>query len=85
LRNYSSNWFEGTTTTYIFDGTVNQVNSAPNWEENFVFGDVPAGRYEVIAVYEGQRISRIIDVFEGLTTLVELRPSVAATAQPVDP
>jgi murein DD-endopeptidase MepM/ murein hydrolase activator NlpD len=85
LRNYSSSWFEGTTTTYIFDGTVNQVNSDPNWDENFVFGDVPTGRYEVIAVYEGQRISRIIDVYEGLTTLVELRPSVAATAQPVTP
>lgn len=85
LRNYSSRWFEGTTTTYIFDGTVNQVNSDPNWDENFIFGDVPAGRYEVIAVYEGERLSRIIDVYEGLTTLVELRPSVAATAQPVTP
>jgi len=85
LRNYSSRWFEGTTTSYIFDGTVNQVNSDPNWDENFVFGDVPAGRYEVIAVYEGERLSRIIDVYEGLTTLVELRPSVAATAQPVTP
>lgn len=85
LRNYSSRWFEGTTTTYIFDGTVNQVNSDPNWDENFAFGDVPAGRYEVIAVYEGERLSRIIDVYEGLTTLVELRPSVAATAQPVTP
>lgn len=85
LRNYSSRWFEGTTTTYIFDGTVNQVNSDPNWNENFVFGDVPVGRYEVIAVYEGQRLSRIVDVYEGLTTFVELRPAIAATAQPVTP
>ncbi|MDZ4671778.1 MAG: peptidoglycan DD-metalloendopeptidase family protein [Phototrophicales bacterium] len=85
LRNYSSRWFEGTTTTYIFDGTVNQVNSDPNWDENFIFGDVPAGRYEVISVYDGQRLSRIIDVYEGLTTSVELRPAVAATAQPVAP
>lgn len=72
------------TTSYIFDGTVNQVNSDPNWGENFVFGDVPVGRYEVVSVINGQRVSEIVQVYEGMTTFVELRPTVAATAQPVE-
>lgn len=72
------------TTSYIFDGTVNQVNSDPNWGENFVFGDVPAGRYQVVSVIDGQRVVEIVDVFEGMTTFVEMQPVVAATAQPVD-
>ncbi len=72
------------TTSYIFDGTVNQVNSDPNWEENFVFGDVPAGRYQVVTVVNGQRIVEEVEVFEGMTSFVELKPSIAATAQPVE-
>lgn len=72
-----------TTTTYIFDGTVNQVNSDPNYGENFVFGDVPEGAYRLVVRYEGLNITRNIRVFEGMTSFVELEPIIPATAQPV--
>jgi len=84
LRNIASASFEAATSTYIYLGNVNDVNADPNWGENFVFGDVPVGRYEVVATTpEGQRLSRIIDVFEGMTTFVELAPVEPATAEPV--
>lgn len=78
LRNWATGTIETTTTTYVFDGTVSQVNSAPNWNENFVFGDVPVGRYEVFANYGGQRLSQIVHVREGMTTFVELEASAIA-------
>lgn len=74
-----------TTTTYIFDGTVNQVNSDPNYGENFAFGDIPAGNYRLVVRYEGLNITRNVRVFEGMTTFVELEPIIPATAQPVTP
>lgn len=73
-----------TTSTYSFDGTINQVNSDPNWRENFVLGDIPQGRYEVIASYESQRVSEVVQVFEGATAFVALQPIVVPTAQPVE-
>ena len=73
-----------TTSTYTFSGTIDQVNSDPNWNENFVIGDIPVGRYNIIAEYNGQRIVQSIDVREGVTTFVELEPVVVPTAQPVD-
>lgn len=84
LRNVVTTLVEATTTTYIFLNNVNDVNPDPNWRENFVFGDVPVGRYQVIATINGQRVSQVVDVFEGMTSFVELRPSApVATAQPV--
>lgn len=75
LRNWSTGLVEvASAPTYIFDDTVDQVNSDPVWQENFVFGDVPVGRYEVITNYGGQRIIEVVDVFEGRTTFVELKP-----------
>jgi hypothetical protein len=85
LRNWRTGLIEATTATYILLDTVNDVNSDPNWNENFVFGDVPVGRYEVVASLDGQRISQIIDVEEGRTTFVDLKPRVAATALPLTP
>jgi hypothetical protein len=85
LRNWRTGLIEATTATYILLDTVNDVNSDPNWNENFVFGDVPVGRYEVVASLDGQRISQIIDVEEGRTTVVGLKPRVAATALPLTP
>ena len=76
--------YRGTTSTYNFDNTVNQVNPDINWDENFVIGDVPEGQYEVIASYsDTQTISRFVDVYEGMTTFIELQPVAPATAQPV--
>lgn len=73
-----------TTQTYTFDGTVNEINADPEWNENFVISDLPVGRYEVIVTWNSQRISQIVNIFEGLTTFVELQPVQAATPQPVD-
>ncbi|GAB4518754.1 MAG: hypothetical protein OHK0046_26780 [Anaerolineae bacterium] len=90
LDNYNvtlREWSTGrsiSTLTYIFDDAVDQVNPDPNWGENFVFGDVRAGLYEVIATYNGQRLSSgLITVEEGMTTFVELKPGTIATPQDV--
>jgi murein DD-endopeptidase MepM/ murein hydrolase activator NlpD len=85
LRNWGTGLVEASTRTYIFDGTVNQVNADPSWNENFVFADVPVGRYEVVANYDGHRLSTIVEVREGMTSFAELRPVDPATAQPVTP
>mgnify|MGYP002622649890 FL=1 len=85
LRNWATGTIETTTTTYVFDGTVSQVNSAPNWNENFAFGDVPVGRYEVFANYGGQRLSQIVEVREGVTTFVELKASGIAIDEVTTP
>lgn len=63
-----------TTTTYVFRDEGSRVNSDPEWGENFVFADVPVGRYEVYAVLNGRRVSKSVDVFEGITTPVTLEP-----------
>ncbi|GEM_PF-84820 len=75
LRNVSTTLLQSTTTTYIFDDTVNQVNPDPNWGENFVFGDVPVGRYEVVATVNGLRVAATVTVSEGMTSFVDLRPN----------
>lgn len=81
LRSWSTGLVEDTTTTYNFLGTVSDVNSDPIWEETFVFGDVPVGRYEVVASLEGRRLSKIVDVQEGTTIFVELKVEDPATPQ----
>lgn len=83
IRNWATGLVEMTTTTYIFQGTAYDVNSDPIWQENFAVGDVPTGRYEVIASINGNRYSKIVDVLEGTTSFVDLSPSLPATAQPV--
>jgi murein DD-endopeptidase MepM/ murein hydrolase activator NlpD len=83
VRRWATGLVHDTTTTYIFENSGLDVNSDPVWQENFVVGDVPVGRYEVIANIRGERVSRIIDVYEGTTSFVELSPVQPATAQPV--
>jgi murein DD-endopeptidase MepM/ murein hydrolase activator NlpD len=61
-----------TTTTYIFRDTGVDVNPDPIWNENFVVTDVPVGRYDVIAVVNGERVVQRVTVVEGTTTFVEL-------------
>jgi murein DD-endopeptidase MepM/ murein hydrolase activator NlpD len=85
LFNANAGYPQARTTTYIFDGTANEVNSDPGWQENFAFGDVPVGRYQVIVVYDGVRLIEVVDVREGMTSFVLVEPSVPATAQPVTP
>jgi murein DD-endopeptidase MepM/ murein hydrolase activator NlpD len=74
IRSYATGLTLDTTATYIFEGTTIDVNADPIWQENFVVGDVPVGRVEVIANIDGERISRLINVVEGTTNFVELVP-----------
>lgn len=62
------------TTSYVFRGSGSQVNPDPQWGENFVFSDVPAGVYDVVVTFDGRRVVRQVAVREGLTSFVELSP-----------
>lgn len=73
------------TTTYVFRGSGSQVNVDPLWNENFVFSDVPVGRYDVVTTINGRRISAQVVVREGVTSFIELKPAEdlpAPTATP---
>lgn len=83
IRRWSTGLVHDTTTTYVLQGNELDVRSDPIWGENFVVGDVPVGRYEVIANIGGERVSKVIDVYEGTTAFVEISPVQPATAQPV--
>ena len=74
IRDRSNGLVIATTNSYVYQGTSFDVRSDPNWGENFVIGDVPVGRYDVIAIVEGRRIIRQIDVREGMTSFVEIAP-----------
>jgi murein DD-endopeptidase MepM/ murein hydrolase activator NlpD len=58
--------------TYVYGSDI--VNPDPLWQENFTFGDLPAGTYEVFVSNEGGRklASVIVDVTAGITTRVQL-------------
>lgn len=74
IRSYATGLTVDTTATYLYQGTGVDVNADPIWDENFVVGDVPVGRVEVIATVDGERISRVINVIEGTTNFVDLSP-----------
>ena len=84
INNWSTGLVQDTTTSYVFLDNDLDVNPDPVWNENFAVGDVPVGRYQVVATVNGERISRVIDVLEGTTSFVELKPEQPATAQPVE-
>ena len=60
---------------------VSDINADDIWAENFAVGDIPEGRYQVVTRIDGQRVARTVDVFEGTTSFVELRPPEEATPQ----
>lgn len=62
------------TTSYVFRDVGSRVNSDPNWQENFAFGDVPEGRYTVSALINGERVSQVVEVREGMTSFVRIAP-----------
>ncbi|HEX2619961.1 MAG TPA: M23 family metallopeptidase, partial [Phototrophicaceae bacterium] len=64
-----------TTTTYVFPASGSRVNPDPNWKENFVLSNIPVGKYRVQAVINGETVFQVIDVREGETTGVELKPN----------
>jgi murein DD-endopeptidase MepM/ murein hydrolase activator NlpD len=71
-------------TSYIYLDNGSDVNADPLWQENFVMGDIPVGRYEIVTNIDGQRVSKIVDVSEGMTSFAELTPLTPATAQPTE-
>lgn len=71
-----------TVTTYVFAGTVNDVNPDPILRENFAIGDLPIGRYDVIVEINGQRVVDRVEVFEGMVSFVELKPIASETEEP---
>ena len=85
LRSWATGLVADTTTSYIYQDTLSDVNADPVWQENFVFADVPEGRYEVVVTIDGNRVSKFINVQEGTTSFVQLQPQTAATSQPTDP
>ncbi len=74
VRNWATGLNADTTTTYIFQNTTIDVNSDPVWDENFAVGDVPVGRYTVIANIGGTAVTRTVTVIEGTTTFLDLAP-----------
>lgn len=70
------------TTTYVFRGSGSQVNPDPVWNENFVFSDVPVGRYDVVTNINGLRVSATVNVREGLTSFIELKPAADVPLAP---
>lgn len=84
IRNWATGLNVDTTTTYIFQNTAIDVNSDPVWQENFAVGDVPVGRYEVIANIGGERVSKIVNVIEGTTSFVEIAPGQTTAPTPAE-
>jgi murein DD-endopeptidase MepM/ murein hydrolase activator NlpD len=77
------------TTTYIDPFTsetrVWAVVPDENWAENFVFGDIPQGEYQLVVVVDDERIFQNIHVNAGVTTFVEIKLDDVATPVPVIP
>lgn len=86
IRSRASGQTIRTATTYLALDTGFDVNSDPNWGENFVVADVPAGRYDVIATIYGERVVKPIEVLEGMTSFIEIAPldDAAPTATPTE-
>lgn len=82
VREFARGLVTDTTTTYIFQGTGVDVNADPQWDENFAVGDIPTGRYEVIANLDGERLTGMVNVIEGTTSFIELRPPSNAALPP---
>lgn len=58
-----------------------EVNPDPIWQENFAFGDVPAGDYTISVTLNGRRYAQDINIRAGTTNFVELGGRLAATPQ----
>src|SRR6185369_11686389 len=74
-------------TTYVYLDNGSDVNPDPLWKENFVFGDIAVGRYQVITNIDGERVVQRVDVAEGMTSFVDLavQESSAAVTPTVSP
>ncbi len=76
-----------TTTTYVHPhrpGTsILGVNPDDYWNENFVFGDVPAGEYQVTVSINGVRLSKDVTVHAATTSFIDLGQAPSGSATPV--
>lgn len=81
VRRWATGLVHDTTTSYVYQHNGLDVNADPLWNENFAIGDVPAGRYEVVANIDGERVAQLVDVVEGTTVFVELAPRRAETRE----
>lgn len=82
IRDWRTGLVVQSTTTYIYLENASDVNADPLWQENFVVGDIPVGRYEVISNIDGTRTSQLVEVLEGLTTFAELSLESPAASTP---
>lgn len=57
---------------YVYSG--DRVNSDPAWNENFTYGDLPVGMYEVIISERSGRVRfrREVTIEDGRTTFIEI-------------
>ncbi len=84
IRDWRTGLVVQSTTTYIYLDNGSDVNADPLWQETFVVGEIPVGRYEVITNIDGTRTSRLVEVYEGLTTFTELALEAPVTPTPTD-
>jgi murein DD-endopeptidase MepM/ murein hydrolase activator NlpD len=63
-----------TTSSYVFQEIVDDVKPDIRWRENFAIGDIPVGRYDVIVRINDVPIVQQVEVHEGMTNFIELRP-----------
>lgn len=82
IRNFATGAIHTTTTSYVYQNNGFDVNPDPTWNENFAVADVPIGRYNVIAVVNGERVVQQVTVLEGTTAFVELRANVPNSPTP---
>lgn len=62
-------------TPFSYIETYREHNrGTPAYHEHFAIGDVPAGRYELVTVIDGERVTRTVRVAPGDVTWVEFRP-----------
>ncbi len=78
-----------TTTTYVMEGTTVRVplnvKSDDVWGENFVFGDVPAGDYQVVVNVNGLKLSKDVSVRAGTTSGIDLGQVPTGPPTPINP
>lgn len=58
---------------------IKEVNPDDIWQENFVFGDMPVGRYEVTAIAAGHTYRNTVEVLPGRTNFVIIQTDFVYT------
>jgi len=73
-----------TTVTYVnpkrTEGRNHDVDGDDKWHENFVLGDIPAGKYDISVLVNGTRITRQVEVQAGTTSFVDFNTALTAAS-----